>query len=86
MATKPYAGGGAYINRMSDYCGDCCYRPTVRLGPEACPFTAGYWSLLTRHEARFATNPRMARQVKGAARLDDLAQVADQEKRRSKPP
>ena len=22
MATKPYAGGGAYIDRMSDYCGD----------------------------------------------------------------
>ena len=21
MATKPYASGGAYINRMSDYCG-----------------------------------------------------------------
>jgi deoxyribodipyrimidine photolyase-related protein len=37
MATKPYAGGGAYINRMSDYCGPCPYRPSVRLGPDACP-------------------------------------------------
>ena len=43
MATKPHASSGAYINRMSDYCGDCTYRPTVRLGPQACPFTAGYW-------------------------------------------
>jgi deoxyribodipyrimidine photolyase-related protein len=33
MATKPYAGGGAYINRMSDYRGECPYRPSVRLGP-----------------------------------------------------
>jgi deoxyribodipyrimidine photolyase-related protein len=87
MATKPYAGGVAYINRMSDYCGDCRYQPAVRVGPQACPFTAGYWSFLTRHEARFAANPRMARQVKGAARLKDLAQVAEQEKRRgSEPP
>jgi len=23
MATKPYGGGGAYIDRMSDYCGGC---------------------------------------------------------------
>ena len=25
ITTKPYAGGGAYINRMSDYCGGCVY-------------------------------------------------------------
>jgi deoxyribodipyrimidine photolyase-related protein len=87
LATKPYAGGGAYINRMSDYCGGCRYRPTVRLGPDACPFTAGYWSFLDRHADRFAHNPRMARQVKGAARLKDLKQVIAQEKERgSQPP
>ena len=86
MATKPYAGGGAYINRMSDYCGDCAYRPTVRLGPQACPFTAGYWAFIDRHATRFAANPRMARQVKGAARLADLAQVAEQERQRGAEP
>ncbi len=82
LATKPYTGGGAYINRMSDYCGGCRYRPTVRLGPDACPFTAGYWSFLDRHADRFARNPRMARQVKGAARLADLRRVVAQEKDR----
>jgi deoxyribodipyrimidine photolyase-related protein len=87
MATKPYVAGGAYINRMSDYCGDCAYRPTVRLGPQACPFTAGYWAFLDRHRDRFAANPRMARPVKGLDRLADLRQVADQEKDRgSRPP
>jgi deoxyribodipyrimidine photolyase-related protein len=86
MATKPYAGGGAYINRMSDYCGGCAYRPTARLGPQACPFTAGYWAFIDRHAARFAANPRMARQVKGAARLADLAQVAEQERQRGAEP
>jgi len=82
MATKPYPGGGAYTNRMSDYCGGCPGRPAVRRGPDACPFTAGYWSFLDRHADRFARNPRMARQVKGAARLDDLRQVVAQEHHR----
>jgi deoxyribodipyrimidine photolyase-related protein len=82
MATKPYAGGGAYIHRMSDYCGDCAYTPTVRLGPRACPFTAGYWTFLDRHADRFAANPRMARPVKGLQRLADLPQVVAQEKDR----
>ena len=48
MATKPYAAGGAYIDRMSDYCGDCRYDPKVRVGEDACPFTAGYWAFLDR--------------------------------------
>ena len=86
MATKPYAGGGAYINRMSDYCGDCRLPAGVRLGPQACPFTAGYWSFLDRHADRFARNPRMARQVRAAARLADLAEVTAQEKRRGSDP
>ncbi len=86
MATKPYVGGGAYINRMSDYCGDCAYRPTVRLGPRACPFAAGYWAFLDRHADRFAANPRMARQVKGMSRLADLRQVAAQETDRGSDP
>jgi deoxyribodipyrimidine photolyase-related protein len=66
---------------MSDYCGSCAYRPSVRLGPDACPFRAGYWSFLDRHTDRFARSPRMARQVKGA-RLDDLRKVVAQEKER----
>ena len=86
MATKPYLGGGAYINRMSDYCGDCAYRPTVRLGPQACPFTAGYWAFLDRHAERFAANPRMARPVKGLNRLADLREVVAQEKDRGSDP
>jgi deoxyribodipyrimidine photolyase-related protein len=41
MTTKPYAAGGAYINRMSDYCGGCPYDPKRRTGDDACPYTAG---------------------------------------------
>ncbi len=39
LATKPYAAGGAYISRMSNYCVDCPYDPKKRVGADACPFT-----------------------------------------------
>lgn len=45
MTSKPHTSGGAYIDRMSDLCGPCRYRPGRRVGEEACPFTAGYWGL-----------------------------------------
>ena len=59
LATKPYAGGGAYINRMSDHCGRCRYDVTQKTGPDACPFNALYWDFLARHEHRFRRNRRM---------------------------
>ncbi len=72
MATKPYAAGGAFINKMSDYCGSCRYDRKVRTGPDACPFTTLYWSFLDRHRDRFARNARVAQQVAGLGRLSDL--------------
>jgi deoxyribodipyrimidine photolyase-related protein len=79
MATKPYAAGGAYINRMSDYCSTCPYDPKKRVGPEACPFTAGYWAFLHRNRERLATNPRMGQSIGGLGRLSDLEAVIEQE-------
>ena len=75
MATKPYAAGGAYIDKMSDYCGSCAYDRRKRTGPDACPFTTLYWAFLDRHQERFAASPRMARQVAAARRLGDLPAV-----------
>ncbi|MBA3523340.1 MAG: cryptochrome/photolyase family protein [Geodermatophilaceae bacterium] len=82
MATKPYASGGAYINRMSDYCGPCAYSPTVRVGERGCPFTAGYWWFLDRNRERLAGNHRMAQPMKGLDRLRDLPAVLAQESAR----
>lgn len=75
MATKPYAGGGAYIHRMSDSCRGCRYRPAQRVGPTACPFTTLYWDFLARHQDRFAANHRMARPLQAMRRLSDLDAV-----------
>ncbi|MEZ5282901.1 MAG: cryptochrome/photolyase family protein [Acidimicrobiales bacterium] len=75
MATKPYASGGAYINKMSDYCRGCRFDPKKRVGDDACPFTTLYWDFIARHAERLGQNHRMARQVAGMRRLSDLDQV-----------
>lgn len=75
MATKPYAAGGNYIDRMSDYCTDCRYDRRARTGDNACPFTTLYWDFLDRHRDRFARNPRMGQQVRGLAQRDDLVEI-----------
>jgi deoxyribodipyrimidine photolyase-related protein len=82
MSTKPYAAGGAYLNRMSDYCGGCRYDPKVRVGDDACPYTAGYWAFLSRNEAGLAGNHRLRQPLTGLHRLTDLNALLDQEKRR----
>ena len=86
MATKPYASGGAYLDRMGDHCGRCPHDPKVRVGPTACPFTAGYWAFLDRNAERLAGNHRMARALAGRARLKDLAEVVAQEAARGSDP
>ncbi|THA23598.1 cryptochrome/photolyase family protein [Streptomyces sp. RKND-216] len=75
MTTKPYTTGGAYIDRMSDLCGPCAYRPGDRTGEHACPYTAGYWRFLHRHRDRLARNHRTAQPVRGLERLPDLEEL-----------
>ena len=82
VATKPYASGGAYIDRMTDYCGGCRFDPKKRVGEDACPFTAGYWTFLARNEDRLSGNPRMAQPLAGLKRLKDLDEVIAQERHR----
>ncbi|WP_374435911.1 cryptochrome/photolyase family protein [Tabrizicola sp.] len=60
LGSKPYVSSGAYIDRMSDYCGGCSYRVKEKVGERACPFNLLYWHFLVRHRERFRSNPRMA--------------------------
>jgi deoxyribodipyrimidine photolyase-related protein len=75
MMSKPYAAGGAYISRMSNYCKGCAYNPKLRVGDDACPFTTLYWDFLDRHKETFAKNHRMGQQVNGLKRLTDLDEL-----------
>ncbi len=76
MGSKPYAAGGAYINRMSDYCGKCRYRVKQRTGPDACPFNSLYWDFLARNRDTLGSNHRLLRMYDGWDRFDAGEQVA----------
>jgi len=59
LASKPYAAGGAYINRMSDYCKSCHYNVAEKSGENACPFNYLYWNFLARNREKIGDNPRL---------------------------
>ena len=69
VGTKPYVASGRYVQRMSDYCSGCRYRPDQRIGDEACPLTTLYWDFLRRHRPRLGANRRMAFAWKNLDRL-----------------
>lgn len=75
LATKPYASGGAYVDRMSNHCKGCAYDRKKRTGDDACPFTNLYWDFMLRHQETFVKNPRVARQVRAAQQLSDVSAV-----------
>lgn len=76
MGSKPYAAGGAYINRMSDYCGGCRYKVKQRTGPDACPFNSLYWDFLARHRDLLGRNHRLLRMYDGWDRFAPAEQDA----------
>ncbi|MFO6448512.1 cryptochrome/photolyase family protein [Erythrobacter sp. NE805] len=61
LATKPYAASGNYINKMSNYCGQCRYKVAEKTGPDACPFNPLYWDFMVKNRARLESNHRIGR-------------------------
>lgn len=59
VGTKPYVSSAAYINKMSDYCKGCHYKPSVKTGEGSCPFNSLYWHFFDRHRATMDKNPRL---------------------------
>ena len=69
FTSKPYVASGAYINRMSNFCKNCQYKPAQKTGLDACPVTVLYWNFLDKHEAAFAGNPRTSLMIKNLEKI-----------------
>ena len=70
LASKPYAAGGAYINRMSNYCRECHYKVSQKNGVAACPFNYLYWDFLIRNRAKLQDNARLGMMYRSLDRMD----------------
>ncbi len=71
VGSKPYVSSGNYIDKMSDYCGDCHYSVKTKVGEGACPFNLLYWAFLDRHRTEFERNPRMAQMYRTWDRMEE---------------
>jgi len=45
---------------MGNYCQNCSYSHTKKIGENACPFNALYWNFLDEKKEHFKNNNRMA--------------------------
>jgi deoxyribodipyrimidine photolyase-related protein len=70
LGSKPYAAGGNYINRMSDFCRRCRYEVARKNGPKTCPLNYLYWNFLLENRDRLGRNPRLAQPYRA---LDHLS-------------
>ena len=59
IATKPYVSSASYINKMGNYCQDCSYDHSIRVGNNACPFNSLYWNFLDDKKEKLQNNRRM---------------------------
>ncbi len=71
IASKPYVSSGNYINKMSDYCGNCAYSVKEKTGRNSCPFNTLYWHFLDRHRERFEGNHRMGMIYRSWDKMDE---------------
>ena len=71
LGSKPYAAGGNYINRMSNYCSGCRYSVSKKAGEDACPFNYLYWDFLARKRERLKGNRRLSNMYATFDRMSD---------------
>lgn len=76
LGSKPYASGGNYINKMSDYCNSCTFSVSKKHGEGACPFNSLYWDFLIRNRNRLKGNSRLARVYSSWDRMNGDKQKA----------
>lgn len=78
LASKPYAAGGSYINKMSNYCKTCHYQVKEKTGVTACPFNYLYWDFLARNRDKLEDNHRLKMIYRTYDKMDDEKKAAIQ--------
>jgi deoxyribodipyrimidine photolyase-related protein len=83
LASKPYAAGGSYINKMSNYCKNCSYNVAKKNGDNACPFNYLYWNFLVKNRKKLESNHRISMMYKTYDRMDEdkKQEISDDSKR-----
>jgi len=76
VGSKPYCSSAAYINKMSDYCGNCVYDSKTKTEVNSCPFNALYWHFHVRNRAKLERNPRIGMMYKTWDKMQPEAQTA----------
>ncbi|MTH94937.1 cryptochrome/photolyase family protein [Roseibium sp. RKSG952] len=79
LGSKPYASGGNYIKKMSNYCTDCSYDISKKTGSSACPFNYLYWDFIDRNTDRLRGNHRMAQVYSTWGRMGEEKRGAHRE-------
>ncbi len=83
LASKPYAAGGAYINKMSDYCKNCSFKVSVKTGQGACPFNYLYWDFLQRNRDKLSSNHRIGMMYRTYDKMSDDKKIDIRESARN---
>ena len=79
LASKPYAAGGNYINKMSNYCKNCRYKVSKKNGPDACPFNYLYWNFLAVNRDKLSDNHRLGIMYRNYDSMSDEKKKAIEE-------
>jgi deoxyribodipyrimidine photolyase-related protein len=76
LASKPYAAGGSYISKMSNYCTKCSYKVGEKSGNAACPFNYLYWHFLATNRELLASNHRISMIYKTYDKMAEEKKIA----------
>jgi deoxyribodipyrimidine photolyase-related protein len=76
VGTKPYVSSATYIDKMSNYCGNCHYKKELKTGEKACPFNSLYWNFYDRNEAKLANNPRIGMMYNVWRKMEQVQKTA----------
>jgi deoxyribodipyrimidine photolyase-related protein len=59
VGSKPYISSASYVDKMSDYCKNCHYKASEKVGEKACPFNSLYWNFFDQHQEKLRSNFRL---------------------------